>query len=264
MEKGFFKLPWEKARDSVDTKLLAHEGEIYILKRRNGRVNKERSMRKRHLKKLWKRLHELQGQKLTRDQLLIKLGEAKKEAGRAYSLIDVNLHGKDQEISKETFTFTLDKERLSTIRRREGHYLLRSNLSEENPAQLWEYYIQLIEIEQAFKELKNDLSIRPIYHQEDHRIESHIFIAFVSYCLQVTLKQRLRALAPGLTPLSVIEKFAEMQMVDIHLPTTDGREIILSRYTQPEKDQKILLHQMKLKLPDQPPPKITSGKNIVF
>jgi transposase len=264
LEKEFVKLPWEKARDSVETKLLEHEGEIYILTRSSGRVNKERSMRKRHLKKLWKRLHELQEQKLTRDQLLIKLGEAKKEAGRAYSLVAINLPGKDKEVTKETFTFTLDKERLSTIRRREGHYLLRSNLAGEKPVKLWEYYIQLIEIEQVFKELKNDLSIRPIYHQKDNRIESHIFIAFVAYCLQVTLKQRLRALAPGLTPIAVIEKFAEMQMVDVHLPTTDGREIILSRYTQPEKDQKILLHQMKLKLPDQPPPKITSGKNIIF
>ncbi len=144
------------------------------------------------------------------------------------------------------------------VRRREGHYLLRSNLSGEDPATLWEYYIQLTEIEQAFKELKSDLSIRPIYHQRDDRIEAHIFVAFLAYCLQVTLKQRLRALANGLTPRAVLEKFSVMQMVDVHLPTTDGRQLILSRYTEPDKDQQLLLQQLKLQLPPQPPPRICS------
>jgi transposase len=263
LEKKFFDLPWSKARESVDVKLLKNEGELYILARSAGRVKKERSMRMRRLKKLWKRLHELQGQKLTRDQLLIKLGAAKKEAGRVWSLVKINLPEKDQAVSKETFTFELDKKRLGTARRREGHYLLRSNLIEEQPAKLWECYIRLTEIEQAFKELKSDLSVRPIYHQKDNRIEAHIFIAFMAYCIQVTLKQRLRALAPGLTPRAVIEKFAAIQMVDVHLPTTDGRQLVLSRYTQPDKDLQILLHQMKLKLPDQPPPKITSGRPVL-
>jgi hypothetical protein len=116
----------------------------------------------------------------------------------------------------------------------------------------------LTEIEQAFKELKGDLSIRPIYHQKDSRIEAHIFVAFIAYCLQVTLKQRLRALAPGLTPQAVLEKFATIQMVDVHLPTTDGRYLVLPRYTQPNKDQQILLSRLKLEFPDQPPPRIRS------
>jgi hypothetical protein len=104
--------------------------------------------------------------------------------------------------------------------------------------------------------LKGDLAIRPIYHQSDHRIEAHIFVAFLAYCLQVTLKQRLRALAPGLTPRAVLEQFAALQMVDVHLPTTDGRYLILPRYTQPDRDQQLLLKQLKLALPDQPPPRI--------
>ncbi len=128
---------------------------------------------------------------------------------------------------------------------------------------MWQYYIQLTEIEQAFKELKGDLSIRPIYHQIDSRIEAHIFVAFMAYCLQVTLKQRLRALAPGLTPRAVLEKFAALQMVDVHLPTTDGRCFILPRYTQPDKDQSLLLSQMKVNLPPQPPPKLTSNTTFV-
>lgn len=153
------------------------------------------------------------------------------------------------------------KDKLRQTRRREGRYLLRSNLTQTDPAQLWQYYIQLTEIEQAFKELKGDLSIRPIYHQLDERIEAHIFIAFVAYCLQVTLKQRTRALAPGLTPRAALEKFAALQMVDVHLPTTDGRHLVLPRYTQPEKDLQLLLKRLKLELPAQPPPRIQESAN---
>ena len=264
LEKEFLKLPWEKVRESVEVKLLDQAGELYILSRSLGRVHKERSMRRRRLKRLFKRLRELRQQKLTRDGLLIKLGAAKKEAGHAYRLVDLHLPAKDEALTPQTFTFALNRNKLRTVRRREGSYLLRSNLTREPPALLWQYYIQLTEIEQAFKELKGDLSIRPIYHQKDSRIEAHIFVAFMAYCLQVTLKQRLRALAPGLTPRAVLQKFAAMQMVEVHLPTTDGRHLILSRYTQPDKDQRILLSQMKMDLPQQPLPKITSNTTILI
>jgi hypothetical protein len=106
------------------------------------------------------------------------------------------------------------------------------------------------------------LSIRPIYHQKDARIEAHIFVASMAYCLQVTLKYRLRALARGLTPSAVLQKFAAMQRVDVHLPTTDGRYLILLRYTQPDQDQRLLLSQMKMELPKQPLPKITSNATL--
>ncbi len=152
-------------------------------------------------------------------------------ARRAYGLVNLRLPDKDQAVTPETFSFTLNRKKLRIARRLEGSYLLRSNLTGNNPALLWQTYIQLTEVEQAFKELKGDLSIRPIYHQTDARIEAHILVAFMAYCLQVTLKHRLRALAPGLTPRSVLEKMAALQMIDVHLPTTDGRRLILSRYT---------------------------------
>lgn len=258
LEKRFLSLSWEKARESVDVKLLHVDGEIYILARSQGRVQKERQMRLRRLRRLIKRLGDLQRQSLSRDQLLIKLGSAKKDAGRAYGLFDIQLPSQDELVNPQTFTFQINRKKLRLVRRREGHYLLRSNLKNEDPAKLWTYYIQLTEIEQAFKELKSDLSIRPVYHQLDNRIEGHIFVAFLAYCLLVTLKHRARVLAPGLTPRAVLEKFSAMQMVDVHLPTTDGRTLILSRYTEPEKDQKLLLQHLQLHLPPQAPPKITS------
>jgi len=171
--------------------------------------------------------------------------------------VSIHLPDPDQAVDATTFTFALNKTKLHQVRRREGRYLLRSNLNGEDPAKLWEYYIQLTEIEQVFKELKQDLAIRPIYHQRDDRIDAHIFVAFIAYCLQVTLKHRLRTLAPGLAPRAVLEKFATLQMVDVHLPTTDGRLLILPRYTEPEKDHKILLQQLQLELPAQPSPRIS-------
>ena len=258
LETALLDKPWHDARPGVQVKLLAQDGEIYIFAESRDRVAKERAMRRRRLQKLWRRLGALRQQKLSRDQLLLKLGAAKKEAGHVYALVDIRLPGNDAPLSPVTFGYTLHKDKLRATRRREGRYLLRTNLSDADPAQLWRYYIQLTEIEQAFKELKSDLAIRPIYHQLDHRIEAHIFVAFVAYCLFVTLKQRLRPLAPGLTPRAVLEKLCAMQMVDVHLPTTDGRHLILPRYTQPDRDQLLLLQRLKLTLPPQPPPRITT------
>jgi transposase len=258
LEKDFLSQPWADVRDAVHVKLVEHDGELYILARSDGRRDKEQAMRRRRLKKLVKRLHELRQQKLTRDQLLIKLGAARKEAGpAAYRLIDIQLPGKNQPVTPETFCFRLNWQKLREARRREGSYLLRSNLTDSDPAKLWTFYLQLVEVEQAFKELKGDLAVRPIYHQTDARIEAHIFVGFLAYCLQVTLKQRLRSLAPGLTPRAMLQKIAAIQMVDVHLPTTDGRTVLLSRYTEPEPDQLLLLRRLKMDLPAQPPPKIT-------
>jgi len=262
LEKEFLAKPWHKVRDEVRVKLLDQDQELYVMARSDGRVNKERAMRRRRLKRLWHRIKELQTQNITRDTLLQKIGAAKKDAGRAAALVTIKLPKEGQVVSAETFSFSLNKKKLRVLRRREGCYLLRSNLVDEDPAKLWEHYIQLTEVEQAFKELKGDLSVRPIYHQTDNRIEAHIFVAFLAYCLQVTLKHMARQKAPGLTPRSILEKFAAMQMIDVHLPTTDGRYIILSRFTQPNKDQMLLLHKLDLTLPSQPPPKITVGGRI--
>ena len=161
-----------------------------------------------------------------------------------------------------TFSFRLNRDKLRKVRRREGRYLLRTNLAGHDPAKLWQLYIQLVEVEAAFKTLKDDLGLRPIYHQLEHRIEAHIFVAFIAYCLHVTLRARLKPLAAGLTPRAVLDKFAAIQMIDVHFPTTDGRTLILSRYTEPTADQKILLKQLNLVMPAQPPPRITAAGQL--
>ena len=267
LEAELITRPWEQVRPGVEVKLLCQEGELYVQTQSQDRVGKERAIRKRRLRKLWDRLCELKKMKLSAKALLIKIGEAKKEAGRVFGLIDLKLPNpskskRQKSKTKVNFSFRINRAKFRDAYRREGRYLLRSNLPEQVPATLWAYYIQLIQVEEAFKNLKGDLGIRPIFHQLAHRIEAHIFIAFISYCLHVTLRRRLRDLAPGLTPRAVLEKFSAMQMIDVYLPTSDGRTIILSRYTQPESELKLLLNLLKLQLPDQPPPKITAAGRL--
>ena len=258
LEQGFLSACWERVRDGLQVKRLPLDSDTYVLAMSEQRIGKERGMRQRRLKRYVERLKQLQRQSLTRDQLLMKVGAARQDAGRAAHLIRLTLPSSREAVTPASFRFELDRGKLRQVRRREGRYLLRTNLSGHDPAQLWSFYIQLTEVEQAFKELKHDLSIRPIYHSREDRIEAHIFVAFLAYCLQVTLKHQLKRAAAGLTPRAALDKFKTMQMVDVHLPTTDGRHLILPRYTQPEPEHRLLLDQLHLKLPAQPPPKITS------
>jgi transposase len=255
LEQALLDKPWHAARPGVQVKLLAQDDELYVFAESRDRVAKERSMRRRQLKWLWARLNKLSTMKLMRDALLMKLGAAQTKAPAAWRLIEIEVAPRGAR-----FTYRLDRAKLREVRRREGRYLLRTNLTESDPAKLWQFYLQLVEVEAAFKTLKGDLAIRPIFHQDESRIEAHIFIAFLAYCLHATLNQQLKVLAPGLTPRSVLEKFAAVQMIDVHIPTTDGRELCLTRYTQPEPELKLLLAKLKLMLPAQPSPKITAAQ----
>ncbi len=256
-EKRLVELPWQVVREGVVVKLLKEEKELYVLAQSEDRRKKERGMRRRQLKWLWKRLKEIQAVKFSqKNDMVMKLGAAKQQAPSAWRLVEMEIAKSESELS---FKFSLRKKKLRQVRRREGRYLLRSNLTEEQPAQLWHLYIQLTQVEEAFKNLKGDLALRPLFHKKEARIEAHIFVSFLAYCLHVTLRRWLRDLAPGLSPRAVLDKFRAVQMIDVHLPTTDDREVILSRYTQPEKDLQLLLKQLKLQLPEQPPPKITAS-----
>ena len=258
LEQALLDKPWQAVRPGVDVKLLAEEQELYVLARSARRVDKERAMRRRQLKRLWARLAQLSTMRLKREELLMKLGAVRAKGPAAWRLIDIEVAPHDA-----SFTYALDRRKLRQVRKREGRYLLRSNLTGRQPAELWQFYIQLVEIEAAFKNLKDDMQLRPIFHQLEHRIEAHIFVAFMAYCLHVTLRARLRPLAGGLTPRAVLDKLAAIQMLDVHFPTTDGRTLILTRYTELNADQKLLVDQLALQLPPQPPPRITAAGNLV-
>ena len=280
LERKLLPLTWQAVRAGVSVKLLPQDGELYVFAESRDRVHKERAMRQRQLKGLVKRLKQLQQMKFndTR-QLLLKLGEAKGRYRAAWRLIEVVLpkpaasqtppqpatSGATNELRKAqpVFSFRLNRRKLRQVRRREGRYLLRTNLCGRDPKDLWQFYLQLTEVEAAFKNLKDDLQLRPIYHQLERRIEAHIFVAFMAYCLHITLRAQLKPLAPGLTSRAVLDKLASIQMLDVHFPTTDGRTLILSRYTEPNPDQRLLLERLGLTLPPQPPPRITAAGQLV-
>lgn len=268
LESKLTDLPWQQARESVSVKLLDAEGEMYVYVLSQDRVRKERAMRRKKLKGLWARLKELQQMKgLSRDDLMLKVGQAKEKAGNAYGLVEIRFPEAGEPVDAAHFTFRLRKEKLRQRCHQEGRYLLRTNLTGREPKILWEHYLQLVEIEAAFKNLKGDLEVRPIYHQKSSRVEAHIFVAFLAYCLHVTLRGHLKKIARGLTPRSLLEKFANLQLVDVHLPLKKeegvaAKKLVLTRFTQPDKDQRLLLAMLKWELPDQPPPRITAERDL--
>jgi transposase len=258
-EKKWLDLPWQKVRESVQVKLYEHEGELYVLARSDGRQAKEIAMRRKRLARLLRKLRAMRRSLPGRDQLLLRIGACKKEAGRAFGFVKIRMPLANESVTRETFSFQVDKSKLQKAQQRDGHYLLRSNLTAEDPAVLWTRYVQLTQIEAVFRSLKSELGIRPIYHRLESRVDAHILIAFLAYCLQVTLKNRLQIHAPGLTPTAVLEKLGTIQMIDVWIPTRDGRWLILPRHTQPAKDLQLLMEQIQLKLPSQPPPRITAA-----
>jgi transposase len=252
LESALAELPWQDVRSELRVKLLPADGELYVLAESGARKDKERGMRRRHLKRYWMRLGELKDQKQSRDKLLKKLGVAQHAAGRIVEhLVEVDVS------ENGVLTYSLDREKLRAVRQREGRYLLRTNMTAEDPALIWRCYMQLCHVEEAFRTLRGDLGLRPIFHHKPERIEAHLFVSFLAYCLMTTLRQMLKGSGSGLTPRVVIEKLATLQMLDVRLPTTDGRELLLVRHTEPDRDVAILLEHLKLVLPPQPPPKIT-------
>ncbi len=258
-EKRWLDLPWHKVRDSVEVKLFSQDGELYVLAKSEGRQAKEIAIRRKKLARLLRKLRAMRRSCPKRDQLLMRVGAAKTEAGRAFGYVKIDLPQAEQAVTRESFTFQIDKAKLKEAELRDGHYLLRTNLVAEDPAVLWDRYMQLVQIEAAFKCLKSELGIRPIHHQLEHRVDAHILVAFLAYCLTVTLKHRLQAHAPGLTPRAVLEKLASIQTLDVWLPTTDGRHLVMPRYTEPDADLALLIHKLKLVLPQQPRPRLVSA-----
>jgi hypothetical protein len=250
-EAALAELPWHVVKPQLRVKLLPHDGELYVLAESQARAGKERGMRQRRFKAYWKRLIELKKQAPKRDELLKKIGAAQEKAGRVVkSLVKV-------EVSPEgVLTFRLEREKFMQTRSREGRYLLRTNLAADDPELIWRCYMQLCFVEEAFRTLKGDLGLRPIYHQRPDRVEAHLFVAFLAYCLSITLRQQLRKVAGGLMPRSVFEKLAIVQMLDVVVPTTDGRELFLVRRTEASAEMQMLLDQLELALPPQAPPRI--------
>lgn len=255
--------------EGMSVKLLEQEHELYVQARSGARQKKENAMRRRKLKKLVHGLNRLKRRKkIKRDYLLERLAVLRKEAGRIASFVKIAKPQPGEPVNRQSFTAKLDKAAWKKAMERDGCYLLRAHVPweqwpagmEKQASVLWEWYMQLVRVEESFKTLKGDLSLRPIHHQIEKRVEAHILVAFLGYCLTTTLRLKLAASAPGLTPRAALQSLSKIQMLEVHVPTNDGRVLVMPRHTEPEPQQLMILGKLQLELPPQPPPRIRDGK----
>jgi len=245
--------------EAVEVKLYPHEGELYVLAKSQGRQAKETAIRRKRLARLLRKLRVMRKSLPQRDQLLLPIGSAQKEAGRAFGFVKIQIPQPGEAVTRPTFGFQVDQAKRKAAEQRDGHYLLRSTLRGEDPAVLWKHYGQLTPIESAFRSLKSELGIRPLHQSTRASRRAHILIAFLAYGLHVTLKNRRMIHTPGLTPAAVSEKLATIQMVEVWIPMVDGRWLVLPRHTQPDKDVQALLHHLHLSLPSPPQHQSVAG-----
>ena len=179
------------------------------------------------------------------------------------SVVSIHVPDVGQRPTTKNFHYELDAEVYHEAMDRDGSYILRSNAIQADATTMWSMYMQLVHIESAFKSMKSDLAIRPIWHYVEPRVEAHIFVAFMGYCLMAALRKHIEPAAPGLSPKAALEQLGAIKMVDVCLPTSDGRWLVMPRHTEPEAEQLMLLEKLGLKLPAQPPPRIRGGKLLM-
>jgi transposase len=249
---------WQKINDSVQVQLIAQDQETYVLARSVERAKKEEAMRWRQIRGLMRDLMRLRrsirkGTLADPDKVMMRLGRLSERWPRAW-------HYVSPEWKEGTLIWHWDREALGLAQHRDGAYLLRTNLSDHSPEALWRMYVQLTEVEAVFRALKSELAIRPIWHWVGPRVEAHVMVAFLGYCLWVCLKQKLKASAPGLSPWQLLDQFKRIVQVEVWFKLKAGGAICLPRITQPEAAQAMILHQMNWSLPEQPPPRIYQGQ----
>jgi hypothetical protein len=280
LEKQLLDQPWEIVHEGMSVKLIEHEGELYVQAQSRERQKKENAMRRRRLKTLVRGInrirHRLKPRKgssreparLSRDQLLRKVAVLRKEAGRVASFLQVHEPAEGQAVTATTFTAKLDKAAWKAALGQDGSYILRAHVPweqwpagmEKQAPVLWKWYMQLVHVEESFKTLKADLNLRPIHHQLEKRVEAHVLVAFLGYCLTVTLRMKLIKAAPGLTPRAALQSLSAIQMLEVQVPTSDGRLLVMPRHTEPQAQQRMILEKLGLELPPQPPPRIRAGQ----
>jgi hypothetical protein len=253
-EKQLLEGTWQQVSSEVQVQLIAETDDVYVLCRSAGRVAKERAMRRRWLRALigdLLRLRRAVREGTLQDATLIhqRLGRLQERHPQAWRWVNVRFE--DGAIS-----WQWDREKYRRAAMTQGAYLLRAHWEERDPSKLWTTYVQLTEVEAAFRTMKSDLKIRPIWHWTASRVQAHILVAFLSYCLWVCLKKKAQAIAPSLSPWQILDQLGRIVLVEVWFELRDGRQLCLPRITQPEPAQALLLKQLNWTLPAQPPPKI--------
>jgi transposase len=268
LEAELLKEDWTRVRPEVEVKKVAipQGEETYILCRTAGRKEKEKAIRNRFSSSMEKALKALEkaialGRLKDRNKMERRLGKIQARHPSVNDLYDLSLRDTAEGVR---LFWQMKEDRKNWRESREGAYLLRTNLKVATAEDLWSQYMQLTEAEASFRALKSELSIRPLFHQLESRVKAHVMVAFLGYALWVTLKHLLKRRAPivpqpsasgvdnaqALSPMRALALLSTLQSADIVLPTTDGREIRLRRITEPTAEQKSLLQQLSLSLPD--------------
>ena len=267
-EAELLKEDWTQVRPEVKVKQVAipQGEETYILCRTEGRQEKENAIRKRFSSRMEDALKRLTktiaaGRLKDRNKMERRLGGIQARHGSVRDMYEVALRDTPEGVR---LFWQVKADRQNWRKLREGSYMLRTNLKADTAEQLWSQYMQLTEAEAVFRALKSELSIRPLFHQLEPRVKAHVMVAFLGYALWVTLKHLLKRRPPivpketvsgvdnavPLSPMKAIALLSTLQSADIILPTTDGRELRLRRVTEPSPEQKSLLHQLRISLPE--------------
>ena len=259
-EGGLQRQDWKHVRGQVDVVLRpGDDGDTYVIARSVKRRAKENAIRRRRMRKLYDSLNSLaisveQGYVRHYDVLVNRLGRLEERYAQVFGFVEISRTRDNEDIKQ--FAFRLNRHALKKAYRQDGTYLLRTNLIENDPSRLWEQYIQLTEVESAFRALKSEIKLRPINHRIEPRVEAHVMVAFMGYAMWVCLKWKLKGMAGSLSPRQAIELFRSLKLVEVWFDTIDGRRICLPRITMPEPEHQIVLEQFKWNLPEQPPPRI--------
>lgn len=247
---------WTRASREVEVKLCPESEEIYVLCRSQGRLEKEHAMRRRALRAFVRDLIKLRRQ-VARGALTDGRNIERRMAWLEERHRPMRRFLSRYELRDGRVEWEWDREKWRAAVARDGAYLLRAHWpGQSDPAALWKTYIQLTEAEAAFRSLKSEIKVRPIWHSKQSRVEAHIMVAFLGYAMWVCLKKRAAACSTSLTPWQVLQHLRAIVMVDVELETRDGRTLVLPRITVPEKEQAALLLQLGWTLPEQPPPRI--------
>jgi transposase len=253
VERALLEGGWTQVRDEVEAQLVPIPGgtETYVLCRSTARREKELAIRRRFSTRLEDRLRGLEHRVATgrlKDRAKIERVLGRLQASYA-SVADLYEMAVREQAGQLRLHWRLLEARRAWRDAREGAYLLRTNLEGQTVEELWTKYIQLTEAEAAFRALKSELAVRPVFHQLERRVKAHLLVAFLGYALWVTLKHLLRHRSTGLTPPQALAHLATLQSADIILPTTDGREIRLRRVAKPTPGQQRLLDQLEITIP---------------
>jgi transposase len=257
-EKQLLEGSWRKISEQVEVQLVGQEQEVFVLCRSARRKEKEAAMRRRVVLGLMRALVKVRRQ--LRRRRIKKEIRLQRMVGRLQERYAVIWKYARVEVEGLKLSWDWDREQLRGAAQRDGAYLLRAHWTEQDPQRLWQSYIQLTEAEAAFRTLKSEVNIRPIWHWLERRVEAHVLVAFLGYCLWVCLKQRLRAVAPSLTPWQALDQLGRISLVEVWFELKDGRQLCLPRITQPELVQAALLEQLGWQLPEQPPPRVYANQ----